>query len=157
MKLYELIGKIEVAIAKSSLLTMTLLVFVSALSRRLGKPMSWAVDVSTFLFAWSVFLGADAALRRDMLVSVDLFVDRLPEKVQKYINILNHIIIAIFLGLMVYYGAKLSVSTYSRKFAGLPNLSYSWVTISVPIGCALMLSTILLKLKKIFSDKEISE
>ena len=117
MKLYNIVGKLEVTIAKYSLLVMTLLVFLSAMSRRLGKPISWAVDVSTFLFAWAVFLGADAALRRDKLVSIDLLVERFPERVQKAIKLLNYVIMAVFLILMVYYGIKLSISTYHRTFA----------------------------------------
>ncbi len=154
MKLYNLVGKLEVVIAKYSLLIMTILVFVSAMSRKFGNPISWAVDISTFLFAWAVFLGADAALRKDKLVSIDLLVERFPLKLQRAIKLLNYFIMTAFLTLMVYYGIKLSISTYHRKFAGLPSLSYTWVTIAVPIGCLLMLSTILVKIKEFFTGGE---
>lgn len=154
MKFYNWVGKVEVAVAKYCLLTMTLLVFTSALSRKFGHPISWAVDISTFLFAWAVFLGGDAALRNDNLVSIDMFVVKLPQKVQKVIMIFNYILMSIFLAIMVYYGVKLSISTYFRKFSGLPWLSYTWVTIAVPLGCLLMLTTVLIKLKKMISKEE---
>lgn len=153
MKLYNWVGKIEVSVAKYCLMVMTFLVFFQAMSRKFGHPISWAVDVSTFLFAWAVFLGGDAALRNDRLVSIDLLVKRLPPKVQQVIACINNVIISIFLALMVIYGTRLSITTYYRKFSGLPRLSYTWVTIAVPLGCLLMLVTVLLKTKELVSLK----
>lgn len=149
MKFYNWVGKIEVTVAKYCLLVMTLLVFISAMSRKFGHPMSWAIDVSTFLFAWAVFLGGDAALRNDRLVSIDLLVKKFSGKTQRVIMCINNIIMCLFLMIMVFYGIKLSITSYYRTFAGLPWLSYTWVTVSVPIGCLLMLVTIILKTKEL--------
>jgi TRAP-type C4-dicarboxylate transport system permease small subunit len=154
MKLYNWIGKVEVSIAKYCLLVMTLLVFVSAMSRKFGHPMSWTVDISTFLFAWAVFLGGDAALRKDRLVSIDLLVKKFPPRLQWAIACINNIIMSIFLVFMVVYGIRLSITTYHRSFSGLPWLSYTWVTIAVPLGCLLMLITILLKTKELIGRRE---
>jgi len=51
------------------------------------------------------------------------------------------------LAYMVYYGFHLSYTTRLRTFQGIPGFSYTWVTISVPIGCLLMLTTAVLKVK----------
>jgi TRAP-type C4-dicarboxylate transport system permease small subunit len=152
MKFYHWLGKTETTIAKVALVFMTVLVFVQAMLRKLGHPISWAVDISTFLFAWVVFLGADAAMRRDALVSVDLFVKKLSKKSQKNIKIINHIIIIAYLLAMIIYGIKLTITTYHRSFAGLPWLSFSWATVSVPLGCLLMLVTAILKTKEIIKE-----
>ena len=40
---------------------------------------------------------------------------------------------------MIGYGIELSYTTRLRTFQGIPGFSYTWVTMSVPIGCALML------------------
>jgi TRAP-type C4-dicarboxylate transport system permease small subunit len=152
MKFYHWLGKTETTIAKVALVFMTVLVFVQAMFRKLGHPISWAVDISTFLFAWVVFLGADAAMRRDALVSVDLFVKKLSKKSQKNIKIINHIIIIAYLLAMIIYGIKLTITTYHRSFAGLPWLSFSWATVSVPLGCLLMLVTAILKTKEIIKE-----
>jgi TRAP-type C4-dicarboxylate transport system permease small subunit len=48
---------------------------------------------------------------------------------------------------MIGYGLWLSYTTRLRTFQGIPGFSYTWVTLSVPIGCALMLITATLKLK----------
>jgi TRAP-type C4-dicarboxylate transport system permease small subunit len=152
MKFYHWLGKTETTIAKVALVFMTVLVFVQAMLRKFGHPISWAVDISTFLFAWVVFLGADAAMRRDALVSVDLFVKKLSKKSQKNIKIINHIIIIAYLLAMIIYGIKLTITTYHRSFAGLPWLSFSWATVSVPLGCLLMLVTAILKTKEIIKE-----
>ena len=152
MKFYHWLGKTETTIAKVALVFMTVLVIVQAMLRKLGHPISWAVDISTFLFAWVVFLGADAAMRRDALVSVDLFVKKLSKKSQKNIKIINHIIIIAYLLAMIIYGIKLTITTYHRSFAGLPWLSFSWATVSVPLGCLLMLVTAILKTKEIIKE-----
>ena len=73
MKFYKWIGKVEEGVAKVSLVIIAVLVFVQAMTRRFGKPISWAMDISTFLFAWVVFLSADAAMRKDALVNIDIF------------------------------------------------------------------------------------
>jgi|CeladaMinimDraft_18_1061708.scaffolds.fasta_scaffold00197_17 TRAP-type C4-dicarboxylate transport system permease small subunit len=147
MKIYEAIGKVEMWISKGALALLTALVFASALARTLNYPIAWAVDMATFLFAWAVFLSADAAMRKDKLISINLLMDRLPPRFQLYLKILNYAIIIIFLAYMVYYGFHLSYTTRLRTFQGIPGFSYTWVTISVPIGCLLMLTTAVLKVK----------
>lgn len=154
LKFYEWLGRVEMTIAKSCLLTLCALVFLSAVSRTVGHPMSWTVDMATFLFAWSVFLGADAAYRKDLLVAVNLVVIRFPEKVQLYVKVLNYVIIGIFLIVTVVFGFYLSYTTYFRSFSGLPWLSYTWVTGSVPIGCLLMLMTTFLKTKELIKKRK---
>lgn len=147
MKLYEYAGRAELFIAKYSLGLLTALVFLSAVARTLGFPIAWAVDAATFLFAWSVFLGADIAMRGDKLVCIDLFVIKLPKKVQYYVKLINQLIIALFLIALMVFGFWLSYTTRFRAFQGIPGFSYTWVTITVPIGAFMMLTTTLLKLR----------
>jgi TRAP-type C4-dicarboxylate transport system permease small subunit len=42
---------------------------------------------------------------------------------------------------MVITGVQLAGDAADRSFSGLPWLSYTWVTLSVPVGCLLMLIT----------------
>jgi TRAP-type C4-dicarboxylate transport system permease small subunit len=152
LKFYEWLGTVEMRIAKICVVVLSALVLLSAIARTAGHPMSWTVDMATFLFAWSVFLGADAAMRKNMLVSIDLVVCRFPQKMQWYIKILNNILIGIFLIGMVIFGFMLSYTTYFRTFSGLPWLSYTWVTISVPLGCLLMLMTDFRQTRKLIRE-----
>ena len=144
-KFYSSLGKAELSVAKYALALLSFLVFAAAVARTAGQPISWAIDVATFLFAWCVFLGGDIAIREDKLFAIVLVVAKLPWKAQLYLKMINYFIIGIFLLTMIGYGSWLSYVTRVRPFQGIPGFSYTWVTISVPIGCALMLLSVIQK------------
>jgi TRAP-type C4-dicarboxylate transport system permease small subunit len=146
-EIYEFLCKKEMLIAEYSLGILSLLVFAAAVGRFLYHPMNWAMDVATFLFAWTVFLGADAAMRMDRLFCIEVITAKLPQRAQLYLKMINYMIIIIFLLGMIGYGSWLSYTTRLRTFQGIPGFSYTWVTLSVPFGCALMLITSILKIK----------
>jgi TRAP-type C4-dicarboxylate transport system permease small subunit len=134
-------------IAQWALGVLSLLVLLAAVARTLHYPMNWAMDAATFLFAWTVFLGADAAMRLDRLFCIEVITGKLPRKAQLYVQCINYVIIVVFLLGMIGYGLWLSYTTRLRTFQGIPGFSYTWVTLSVPLGCGLMLITATLKLK----------
>ncbi len=146
-KIYEFICKKEILLAQCALALLSLLVFAAAVGRTLYYPLNWAMDAATFLFAWAVFLGADAAMRLDRLFCLEVITGKLSQKAQLYFKVINYTIIIVFLGGMIVYGLWLSYTTRLRTFQGIPGFSYTWVTLSVPFGCALMLITAILKIK----------
>jgi len=147
MKIYDYIGKIEVFIAKSALAILSALVFLSAVARTVRYPIVWAVDAATFLFAWCVFLSGDIAVRKDKLVSIDIITKMLPGKLQFHLKVINQLIIILFLAALIWFGFWLSYTTRMRTFQGIPNFSYTWVTLSVPVGSVLMMISTILKMK----------
>jgi TRAP-type C4-dicarboxylate transport system permease small subunit len=44
-----------------------------------------------------------------------------------------------------------------RKFQGMPNFSYAWVTLAVPVGAALLTRSTAQKIFKEFSNKFVGE
>lgn len=153
-KLHEEIGKIEKWAAMGLLVLLSLLVFVSAVARTLHQPVAWGIDLATFLFAWCVFLSGDIALRKDMLVRIDFFVNKLPKQAQTIVYLFNQAVIIVFLAALIGYGFWLSYTTWDRTFQGIPGFSYTWVTLSVPVGALLMLFTTVLKVKETLTSKE---
>ncbi len=148
-KLYEYVCKAEVFLAALCFSISCCLIFFAAIARSLDRPINWSQDMSLFLFAWSVFLSADAALRADKLVNIDLFVSRFSESTRRILAIFIYLIILAFLGALIWYGIKLSFFSRRRVFQGIPGFSYSWVTISIPVCSFLMAITSILKLKNL--------
>lgn len=144
---YGWLGRVEVRLAQIAIVLMTLLVLISAAARTAGNPVSWAVDAATFFFAWAVFIGADVALRHDKMVSIDLLVDRLSERARAWVQLVNAFLMSVFLVVMVITGVWLSVTTQDRSFTGLAWLSYTWVTLAVPVGSLMMLYTMTHKMR----------
>ncbi|MHB0897539.1 MAG: TRAP transporter small permease [Spirochaetales bacterium] len=146
-KLYAFLCKAEVFTAALCFSISCFLIFFAAIARTLDHPINWSQDLSLFLFAWSVFLSADAALRADKLVNIDLLVIHFPARMKKYIAIANYVIILVFLLILCYFGIKLSLFSRRRVFQGIPGFSYTWVILSVPVGSFLQGITVLGKLK----------
>jgi TRAP-type C4-dicarboxylate transport system permease small subunit len=105
------------------------------------------------LLAWVIFLGADTALRRSDFIRVDMILRFFPQKLQKFLYYFYYVIIIAFLGVLVRYGIPLSIANSRRNFQAL-EISYSWATMSVPIGAFLMIITIVLKLIKHLKDEK---
>jgi len=153
-KIYNVICKIEEGVSGTFLVAIMVMVFSAAIGRTIGFPVVWAMDLSTFLFAWTVFFSADVALRKDKHVNVKALVSRLPKRLQYYIVLLNYCIILLFLFFLVRYGIVLAYSSRFRTFQGIPGFSYMWVTISVPIGGLLLFITTILKIKQVIKDEQ---
>jgi len=145
--LYRQFCKLEELVVQVFLCAIVFLVFSSAIGRTLKYPLNWATDLSLLLFAWSVFLGADMALRNTDLVSVDLITKNISPGIQKALYILWQTVILAFLVSLVWYGVPLSVQSSKRLFQTL-GISYSWATISVPAGAVLMMISTGIKLYK---------
>jgi TRAP-type C4-dicarboxylate transport system permease small subunit len=143
---FRLLGRIEAVIAGTFLVLMVLLIFAGGVARMVGAPLNWTVDVATALFAWACFLCADIAWRNDNLMSVDIVTARLPESLRGLLETINYLLISAFLLYVIGAGLWLSWISRARTFQGMPEISYSIVTLSMPVGGLLLLITTLRKL-----------
>ena len=141
----RLLETVEETVAKLLLLATVLIVLVASLARWAGHPIIWSVDIAQLLFAWAAFLGAHQALRRDEHVGVDLVPRRLAPRPRAALEVGLWAIVAAFLLLLVYFGAQLTLLKLERRLSDTP-MSYAWVTAAVPVGCALLLVTVVRKL-----------
>ena len=133
-KKWELFYKIEEYVAAFLLLGATLVIFFAAVFRSFDRPLNWSLDIALFLFAWSVFLSSEVAMRKGNLVNVDFLIQRFPQSVQRIIGTIVYLIILAFLATLVVFGIYLSYVTRARAFQGIPTFSYTWITLSVPVG-----------------------
>jgi len=146
-KLYQRVCAAEALVAAAFLLLMVLLIFLGGVMRMLGNPINWSSDAATCLFAWACFLCADIAWRNNSLMSIEVLTNRLPTHLQTACRMLNYAIITAFLLYLVVLGLYLSWISRIRSFQGIPEISYSWVTMSLPVGAMLLLITTALKVR----------
>ena len=152
--IYRVFCLVEETIVAVFIAAITFLVFVSAIARGMGYPINWAPDTAMLLLAWVIFLGADAALRRMDFIRVDILIRKFPPKLQKFLYYLYYVAIVMFLGLLVRFGIPLSIENSRRNFQAL-DISYSWATMSVPVGAFAMIITIIIKLVNRWKESEI--
>ena len=147
-KVYQRVCAAEAWVAATLLVLMVGLIFLGGVMRMLGHPINWSSDFATCFFAWACFLCADIAWRKNALMSIELVTDRLPERLRKLCVYFNHAIIVAFLVYVMIGGLWLSWISRARSFQGIPEISYSWVTMSMPLGAALLLITAVLKIRE---------
>ena len=142
---YRMLGRAEAIVAGIFLVAMVLLIFLGGLARLAHMPLNWTTDLATCLFAWACFLCADIAWRNGGLMAIELVTERLPEAAQRAITWINYAIISGFLVYVLWSGLRLSWVSRARSFQGIPDVSYSWITMSLPVGAALLLITTIVK------------
>ena len=146
-RLYAYLCAGEACIAGALLVSMVALIFLGGVARVLGYPLNWSTDFATAFFAWACFLCADVAWRRNSLMSIEVLTSRLPENAQQALRLVNYFIITGFLLYLMIMGTRLAWTSRVRSFQGIPEISYSWVTMSLPVGGALLLVTTILKVR----------
>jgi TRAP-type C4-dicarboxylate transport system permease small subunit len=131
------------------------LVFVAAVSRALGAPVLWAIDIAMLLFIWCAFLGADAAMRAHQHLIIDVVVRLFPRRAQRALLIMHWTIIVAFLLALVVLGTQLTLLNVQRPM-GDTEISYAYVTAAVPVGSLLMAVTALAQLAAYWRNRELT-
>ena len=149
LKFYRGFCKVEEVITSIAFVSIIVLIFSAAIFRAFSHPLVWADDIARFLFSWTAFLGADIALRHSRLVGVDMLVNKLPPKTRKLTEIAVYSIMVVILVSFVYYGTQLSIKNWDRDFQTLSFMSYSMVTLSLPVASLLMIISASTKLVRV--------
>ena len=144
-KVYNAYCKAEEYLFSFLFAVMVALVFSSAIARGIGKPLAWSLDVAQLLLCWTSLVGADVAFRHDKFIGLDLFTRKMPVKVQKVLEIVVLVLMQVAFCIFIYYGVMLSIKSWKRSFQTLP-ISYSFITIALPVMSALMTLTNILKI-----------
>ena len=153
-KYYKIFCRYEEVFAIICLSLSVLIILVASIARVLKSPITGALDLALFAFTWSTFLGADVAYRNGNLVDVNLWESHVSNKAKNYGQLLIYAIIAVFLATLVFFGVIQSIKTWERAFQGMPSISYTWVTISIPISALFMMMTTAIKIKGIVGARE---
>jgi TRAP-type C4-dicarboxylate transport system permease small subunit len=80
-------------------------------------------------------------------MTIEFVTSRLPTNALRAFRLANYFIISAFLVYLVVMGTWLAWTSRVRSFQGIPEISYSWVTMSLPVGGALLLITTILKVR----------
>ena len=155
-KAYKKFCDIELAVGAVLLISTVFILTFAAILRTIGFPINWGLDLALLMFTWSVYVGADTALRDDKMVNVEIFQQFLKPKTKKILQLVIYILILLFLFLMVYYGFYLAYSSRFRTFQGIPFMSYTWATLSMPIPSVFMIITTCLKIRNLLKNDSAS-
>ncbi len=144
--------RFEDIVSKTLLAVITFLVLVAAVSRTVGYPIIWSDDMAQLLFVWLCVLGATRAMRLKMHMSVDALIKRLPRTQRWVVEMANGVLILGFLITLAVSGYRLTMLNWERIY-GDSGISYAWVTIAIPLGCALLSIEVVLHMARSVRDR----
>jgi TRAP-type C4-dicarboxylate transport system permease small subunit len=100
-------------------------------------PYVWVEEVGEMALAWLTLIGAAIGVRQRSHFTLHVLVHRLPASYQRIIEILNHLLIAIFGIAVAWYGVGLSRMNMGLSTPGL-GISMGWLYVSSVVGGVLL-------------------
>jgi C4-dicarboxylate transporter DctQ subunit len=83
------------------------LAFVNVVARyAFESSISWAGELTIYLFLWSTFFGAVYCFKKDAHIAVDVFLVKASPKIAKFLTILTQLIALIYVSAIAFYGYK---------------------------------------------------
>ncbi len=133
--------KIEKTLAMLFFALTCIFVLLGAVTRSVGYPLIWSVDMAQLMFAWTCAFAMDITLKHKGHVVIDIFAQHFPVKLKNILNMTWQILMMVFLALLIVLGAKLTLMDLNRVM-GDTGLSYAFVNASIPIAALLMFITL---------------
>lgn len=104
----------------------------------LHSTLHWATELPVFLFIWIVFLGGTVAFKEKLHVKLSFFVDKLPHKIRKMLDIVIFLLFAGFFVFILITGVEVVMVNMGSK-SEATKIPYGIVYICIPLSSLLML------------------
>ncbi|WP_312812539.1 TRAP transporter small permease [Sedimentibacter sp.] len=108
--------------------------------------LTWSEELSRYLHMWITFLGASIIFKEGKHLNLTFFIDILPTRFRKLIDIFNQLFLIFFLVLIIYHGIPL-INIVKTQLTPAMEISTAWVYASLPIGAFFMLVQVIFRLK----------
>ena len=133
--------RLEISLATTLLAAIVVLVAVAAVSRKMGSPIIWSLEVSTALFVWLVVICVDIAMQQNRHFGLSIILDNVPPRAGRMIEIANRIVIVGLLLYLLYY-AVINVPLMHKRMLGALQITKSYIHLAMPVGILLWLRTL---------------
>lgn len=97
-----------------------------------GLSMPWTLEVITFLFGAMVWFGVSTAIKEGGHVGITFFVDLLPRKTQAWLEVLQLLLLGVFLAVIAYF-AVTSLQFYYARDARTPAMRLPYYIARFPV------------------------
>lgn len=140
--MWKVLDRTEEVVAVVLLAGTVLAVLLGAIGRAVGSPIPSGAEIAQLLLIWSCMLGADLIMKRGDHIRISALPDALPAAGRRALNLVCLVCMLLFLGYAAWLGWQLALSNWAREM-GASGLSYGWVTLALPVGCVLMILSLL--------------
>lgn len=151
----KLFNQLEEWLIAFLLAAMSLLTFVQVFMRYvLNSGFSWALELTTVLFAFMIFFGISYGVRVGAHIGVDALVKQVPPKIGRAMAITSILLCLVYSG-MVFYGSFLYVAKMYSAGIELEDMPIPMWTVRavLPVGYALLAYRFIEVLLRVLRDK----
>lgn len=140
MGLRHAINHLEEGILATLLAFMTVLTFLQVVLRyAFNSGLVWSLEATTYSFAALVLIGMSYGVRTRSHIAVDLFTKKLPQPLQRYVNIIA-VVACVVYALLMLYGSSIFVDrlyALGNEARDIP--APKWLlTATMPLGFSLL-------------------
>lgn len=117
-----------------------------------NDSLTWASELSIYLFLWSTFFGATYCFEKNAHISIDLLLTNVSKPILKLCLLISSIICIIYLSAISYYGYEYLLLVNELEEMSIDLDIPMWtVYIVIPISFAFSTYVMILKTKNILS------
>lgn len=147
-----MLRRVEFACAALLLGAVVVLVGLAAITRAMGSPIIWSVEIAQLMFLWLCVLAIDLGLQDERHFGLQIVQDNVSPAVRKAVEVVNLIVLIALLVFLIRYAWRNTIFMHPRLDGAL-QIPGSYFHASMVVGFALMIRTLLAKLVDTLSRK----
>lgn len=136
----RILDRLEEVLIASFMAAATLITFAAVVMRyAAGEGISWAQELTIYLFIWMAKFGAAYGVRTGIHIGVDFVVNAARPSIKRVLVIISMLLGVIFTGVIAYFGARWVIFIHGTGQTS-PDLEWPmWVIyLAIPFGSGLM-------------------
>ena len=151
----KILNHFEEYILVSSLMFTVLLIFIQIVMRYIfHNSLSWSEELARYIFLWQIWLGASFAVKEHRHLRIEAFLNLMPKKINKYVELLSLLIWCCFSLFLAYKGSELVIILIKRgQVSPAMRMPMFYAYSSVPVGCAFMGMRLIEEIINLFKNK----
>lgn len=149
-----MLRRLEFACAALLLCVVVMLVGVAAITRAMGSPIIWSIEIAQLLFLWLCILAIDLGLQDERHFGLQVIQDNVSPAVRKAVEIVNLIVLIALLVFLIRYAWRNMIIMHTRLDGAL-QIPGSYFHASMVVGFGLMIRSLLVKLASTISRKAV--
>lgn len=154
-KFREVMNTIMRFLNAAALAFLTLLAVWQVITRYLLNDSStWSEELASYMFAWVTLLGAAYVFGQMGHMNIPILIERLSQKMQKYLMVIIQLIILAFAVIVLIYGGSQITSLTMGQMSSSLGVPMGYFYLSLPISGVFTAIYTVLNLYDIFADKE---
>ena len=138
LRLTNIINEVIRKLLGILLTVMCLIIIIQVFCRGMKMSLPWSEEFARYVMIYIVFLGTGYAVRFDLLMSVKILWEKIPEKERRILSFVVNALMGVFFILIFIYGIEL-LNTVGRQTSPAMQLPMSIPYGALPAGSALML------------------